>query len=201
MNKILVWDLPVRVGHWLLVAAFGLAWVTSESESWRLVHVLAGGTVVGVILFRLLWGFIGTRHARFGGFVRGPSAAFAYLKELARGRAPHTTGHNPAGGWAILLLLTLGLATGGTGWLVYNDLGGHGLEELHEGLANAMLFVAGVHVAGVIVGSLAHRENLVRAMLTGKKRGTPEEAIGSARAWAVPLLLASAVTAAWWLAR
>ena len=191
MDKILVWDAPVRLGHWLIAGGFVLAWLTSEFESLRLVHAAAGGTVVGAAFFRLLWGVVGTRHARFASFVRGPGAAFAYLEGLATGRAPHTTGHNPAGAWAILALLGLGLATGATGWLIYNDLGGHWVEELHEGLAQGMLGLALVHLVGVIVGSLAHRENLVRAMVTGMKRGAPVEAIAGARPLAALFLLAS----------
>lgn len=201
MNRILVWDFPVRIGHWLLVGAFALAWLTSESEAWRLVHVLAGGTVVGVVLFRLLWGVIGTRHARFASFVRGPGSALGYLKNLLAGRPAHTAGHNPAGGWAIVTLLALGLLTGASGWLTFNEVGGELFEELHEALAATMLTVALLHVAGVIVGSLAHRENLVRAMLTGRKLGEPAEAIGAARLWAVPLLLGWVAACAWWLAR
>ena len=205
MNRILVWDFPVRIGHWLLVGAFALAWLTSESEAWRLVHVLAGGTVVGVVLFRLLWGVVGTRHARFASFVRGPGSALGYLKNLLAGRPAHTAGHNPAGGWAIVTLLALGLLTGASGWLTYNgsfaSLGGELFEELHEALAATMLTVALLHVAGVVVGSLAHRENLVRAMLTGRKLGEPAEAIGAARLWAVPLLLGWVAACAWWLAR
>lgn len=201
MDKVLVWDWPVRIGHWLLVGAFALAWLTGESEEWRLVHAFAGGTVVGVILFRLVWGLVGTRHARFASFVRGPERVVDYLRALISSRPQHTTGHNPAGGWAILALLALGLLTGAAGWLTYNEVGGEFFEEVHEALASTMLGVAGLHVVGVLVGSLAHRENLVRAMLTGMKRGAPTEAIASARIWAVPLLLASAAACAWWLAR
>lgn len=201
MNKILVWDWPVRIGHWLLVGAFALAWLTSESEELRLVHALAGGTVVGVILFRLLWGLVGTRHARFASFVRGPGAVVAYLRGLFARQPVHTTGHNPAGALAIVALLLLGLLTGASGWLTYNEIGGKLFEELHEGLATAMLTIAGLHVAGVIVASLAHRENLVRAMMNGRKLGEPGEAIASARLWAVPLLLGCAAACAWWLTR
>jgi cytochrome b len=201
MQKILVWDWPVRIGHWLLVGAFALAWLTSESESLRLVHAFAGGTVVGVILFRLFWGVAGTRHARFASFVRGPAAAIAYLKDLLAGRPKHTTGHNPAGALAIVTLLALGLATGATGWLTYNEVGGEMFEELHEGLAATMLTVAIIHVAGVIVGSLAHRENLVRAMFTGIKQGASGEAIAGARPLAAIVLLGWAALCAWWLAR
>lgn len=201
MNRVLVWDWPVRIGHWLLVAAFALAWATGDSESLRNVHVLAGGTVMGVVLFRLVWGVFGTRHARFASFVRGPGAAFAYVKSLIFAHPRHTTGHNPAGGWAIVALLALALLTGTTGWLTYQDTGGEWLEEAHEIFANGMLAVVAVHVAGVLVGSLAHGENLVAAMFTGYKRGAPEEAIAGARPWAVPLLLACAAACAGWLAR
>lgn len=201
MNKILVWDWPVRIGHWLLVAAFALAWLTSESEAWRHVHAWAGGTLVGVILFRLLWGVIGTRHARFASFVRGPGAAWTYLAALSRGRAPHVAGHNPAGGLAIVAILALGLMTGASGWLLYADVGGHWVEELHEVLASLMLAVALVHVGGVIVGSLAHRENLVRAMLTGFKSGRTDEAISGAMPGAALVLLGCAGFCAWWIAR
>lgn len=201
MNKILVWDWPVRIGHWLLVGAFALAWITGDSEEWRLVHAFAGGTVVGVILFRLLWGFVGTRHARFASFVRGPGAVLDYVFGLLRGDASKYAGHNAAGGWAIVALLALGLLTGASGWLAYQDLGGEWLEEVHEALATGMLTVAAVHVAGVVVSSLAHRENLVRSMLTGFKFGRPDEAIAGARPVVVMLLLVWVAACAWWLAR
>lgn len=201
MNKVLIWDWPVRIGHWLLAGGFILAWLTSESETLRLVHALAGGTVVGVVLFRIVWGLVGTRHARFASFVRGPGAAFAYLKGLLSGSAPHASGHNPAGGWAIVALLVLGLLTGASGWAIYNDLGGEWLEEAHEVLASTMLGVVVVHVAGVIVGSLAHHENLVRAMFTGLKQGSADQAIFGARPLAALALLGWATACAWWFAR
>ena len=198
---ILVWDLPVRLGHWLMAGGFALAWLTAESETWRLVHVLAGGMVVAVALFRLAWGLVGSRHARFGSFVRGPMAALGYLKSLATGRPQHWVGHNPAGGWAILALLALALLTGGAGWLSYQDLAGEWLEEVHEALASAMLAVVAIHQAGVAVGSLAHRENLPRAMVTGRKRGPAAEAIAGPKLAAALVLLAWTAIAAWWLAR
>lgn len=201
MKKILVWDWPVRIGHWLMVGSFILAWLTSESESWRLVHVFAGATLVGAILFRLLWGIVGTRHARFSSFVRGPSAVAGYLRGLLRHAPADTAGHNAAGGWAIIALLSLGLLSGASGWLTYQELGGKMAEELHEVLAGTMLAVALAHVGGVIVSSLAHRENLVRAMLTGFKVGREDEAIASARPLAVVGLLVSVGVCAWWLAR
>ena len=200
MKKILVWDWPVRLGHWLMVGGFILAWLTSESETWRLVHAFSGSVVITVALFRLPWGFIGSRYARFVDFVRGPGSVVDYLRSLIRLDPDHHTGHNPAGGWAIVLLLALGIATGLVGWAMYNELGGEWLEELHEGLAATMLTVVFVHVAGVISGSLLHGENLVQAMITGHKRGSPEEAIPSARPLAAIFLLVWVAAASWWLA-
>ena len=200
MKNILVWDWPVRLGHWLMVGGFILAWLTSESETWRLVHAFSGSVVIAVALFRLPWGFIGSRYARFVDFVRGPGSVVDYLRSLLRLEPDHHTGHNPAGGWAIVLLLALGIATGLVGWAMYNELGGEWLEELHEGLAATMLTVVFIHVAGVISGSLLHGENLVRAMITGHKQGSPEEAIPSARPLAAIFLLVWVGAASWWLA-
>lgn len=201
MKRILVWDLPVRLGHWLMAGGFALAWVSGDSESWRLVHVFAGGTVTAVALFRLAWGFLGSKHARFASFVRGPRQALAYLKSLLRFSPPHYTGHNPAGGWAVMLLLFLALASGASGWLAYQELGGVWLEEAHELVTGLMLAVVAVHLAGVLVGSLLHGENLARAMLSGRKLGEPEEAICGQRWPGAVLLLAWAAAGAWWLAR
>ncbi|TCJ15796.1 cytochrome B [Parasulfuritortus cantonensis] len=199
MERVLVWDWPTRIGHWLMALAFLVAYLTGESEEWRLVHVWAGGALAGLVAFRLFWGLVGTRHARFADFVRAPKAAWHYLTGLAGGRAEHYTGHNPAGAYAILALLGLGLAAAATGWPTYQDIGGEWLEELHEGVVNAMLAVVVVHLAGVLVGSLAHRENLPRAMVTGLKLGRRDEAIAGAALWAVPLLLVLALSCAWWL--
>ena len=201
MKRILVWDLPVRLGHWLMAGGFALAWLTGDSEEWRLVHVAAGGTVVGVALFRLLWGLVGTRYARFADFVRGPHAAIAYLKSLLGPRPAHCVGHNPAGAWAIVLLLALGLLTGAAGWLTYQEIGGELFEELHEGLASTMLAVVVVHLVGVAVGSLVHRENLPRTMITGRKIGATRDAIIGARPLAAMVLLGWVGALAWLLSR
>ena len=200
MQKILVWDWPVRLGHWLMVGGFILAWLTSESETFRLLHVISGATVLAVATFRLPWGFIGSRYARFVDFVRGPRAVKDYAAGLLKLEPAHHVGHNPAGGWAIVLLLGLAILTGLSGWANYNDIGGGFLEELHEGLAVTMLTVVFIHVAGVLSGSLMHGENLVRAMLNGRKQGMPGEAIRSARPLAGALLLAWVAVAGWWIA-
>ena len=200
MQKILVWDWPVRLGHWLMVGGFCLAWLTAESETFRLVHVISGAIVLGVATFRLPWGFIGSRYARFAEFVRGPTAVKDYLSSILKLEPAHHVGHNPAGSWAIVMLLGLGILTSLAGWAMYNDIGGDLFEELHEGLATTMLFVVLVHLAGVFSGSLLHGENLVRAMFTGFKNGLPEEAIASARPVAAVLLLAWVAATGWLIA-
>lgn len=194
-----VWDAPVRVAHWLMVLCFAGAWLTAESERWRLLHTTLGYTFAGLVAARVAWGFVGTRHARFTAFVRAPQAAWAYLRGLAQGEAPHFTGHNPAGAWAIIGLLLLGAATTALGWATDAEWRGPlGLDwgEAHEAAASLMLGLVGLHVAGVLVGSLAHRENLVRAMFTGRKQGAPDEATPRAR-WSVAALLLTLVVGFW----
>lgn len=184
--EVTVWDPAVRVFHWALVAAFASAYFT-EDELLR-VHTLAGYTVLGLVVFRVLWGFLGSRHARFADFVYRPAAVLAYLKEVLVRRPTRYLGHNPAGGAMIVLLLLSLLATTVTGLAVYGSLrlehaGGplafwlagspkafrHSLKEVHEFFANFTVVLAGIHVLGVIVESWLHRENLVKAMFTGRK--------------------------------
>jgi len=167
----LIWDLPTRVFHWALAASFLGAYLLAEEDGSRNLHVMFGYTVAGLLVFRLLWGFVGSTHARFRDFAYGPGAAAAYLRDLVRGRARDYDGHNPAGSWAIYALLALAAATALTGWLQYNGIGGETFEEIHEALANAWLVMVAVHVAGVVVASLAHRRNLVASMITGRRGG------------------------------
>jgi len=195
-SRILVWDLPTRLFHWLLAASFAGAWLTAESERLRDLHVLLGYTFAGLIAFRLIWGLAGSRYARFSSFVAGPRSVFAYLRSLFSRAPQHHIGHNPAGGWAILAMLGLGIVTAVTGYLTFNDLGGHALEEAHELAASAMLALVVVHILGVLVSSLIHRENLVRAMVTGYKRGTAGEGIRRT-GWIAGTALGAAVLALW----
>jgi cytochrome b len=169
--KILVWDLPTRAFHWLLALSFAGAFLTAESERYRDVHVMLGYTMLGLVAFRLVWGLIGTRYARFWSFAFGPRSVLAYLKALFTRSPQHYLGHNPAGSWAIYALLALSVLAGASGYATYNDIGGHWMEDVHETLANALLGVVIVHIAGVFVSSVLHRENLVRSMLTGYKSG------------------------------
>lgn len=192
-SRILVWDLPVRLFHWMLAISFAGAWVTADSERWRDIHILLGYTAGVLVALRVVWGLVGTRHARFASFVRGPRRVIAYLRSLVSDRPEHATGHNPAGAWAIVALLVLTLAIVATGLIVEADAGPGNLDDVHEALATAMLVVVGIHVAGVVLGSLVHRENLVRAMITGRKLGAPGEAIGSPRRLVAVALVALVV--------
>lgn len=197
-NEIAVWDWPVRLFHWLLVISFAGAWLTSDSEHWRLVHTWFGYAMAALVGFRLLWGIVGTPHARFANFVRGPRAAFAYLRSLLGPAPQHHLGHNPAGALAIVGLLALIAVTTATGWAAYSEIAGDWLEEVHEVAANGLLGLVIVHLIGVAVGSWVHRENLVRSMLTGRKPVPPAE--GIRRGWAtVAAVMLAAVLGFWWV--
>lgn len=170
ITRVRIWDLPTRVFHWSLALSFFGAYLLAESEHVRHLHVMFGYTVIALVVFRLAWGFLGTRYARFRSFVFGPRAVVDHLKGLARRDVPEHTGHTPAGSWAIWLMLLLALVTAVSGYLYFNEIGGEAMEEVHEVAANAWLFVVFVHVAGVIVSSIAERQNLARAMVTGYKK-------------------------------
>lgn len=165
-----VWDPLVRIIHWSLVGLFAVAFLSGD-ESERL-HLVAGYTIAGLVALRILWGFIGTRYARFSNFVRGPREVATFLKQSARLEAPRHLGHNPAGGAMILALLAVLVGLSVTGHLMTTDAfwGSEAMEDVHEVLANLMLVLIGLHVLGVAVASLEHGENLVRAMMTGRKR-------------------------------
>lgn len=157
----------MRLFHWSLVAGYLLAWVTAEE--WDLLHERVGWFLLALLGLRLVWGLVGTRHARFGEFVRGPGQVRAYLGSLLRGSPDHHAGHNPAGGWMVVALILVLAATALSGVLLVQA--GEAWEDLHEGLANLSLVLVTVHVLGVLVSSFMHRENLVKAMLTGYKPG------------------------------
>ena len=187
-GEVRVWDPFVRIFHWLLVLLFTLAYVTGED--WLSLHVYAGYAVFGLVLLRVLWGIMGTPHARFGDFVYRPSRVIAFIKDTLARRARRYLGHNPAGGAMILLMLISLLLVSVTGFAVYGIEKGAGplamlggssefledvFEEVHEFFANFMVLLIVVHVAGVIAESLIHRENLVTAMVNGRKRALDEE--------------------------
>lgn len=170
IKTVRVWDLPTRIFHWSLVTSFAIAFLSSESEKLRDIHVLAGYTLAGLIVFRLLWGLVGGRYSRFTEFLPTPQKLIDYLKSLVAGKPQHYVGHNPAGAVAIFLLLGFGLLAAASGWATHEDIGGHFMEELHEVASNGMMAIVLIHIAGVIVSSWLHRENLVLAMITGWKK-------------------------------
>ena len=196
--RIPVWDAPVRVFHWLMVFSFAGAYLTAESEHWRLLHVALGYTMAGLVAFRIVWGFVGTRHARFSNFVRGPRAVLRYLRSMSTPQPEHYTGHNPLGALAILAMLGLTVAIALTGWIVFNDAAAEATEGLHELAANAMLTVVGVHVAGVLFASWRGRENLIGAMISGRKQAPSHD--GVRNAWrVVAALMLVGVAGFWWV--
>jgi len=166
-----VWDPFVRLFHWSLVTCVILnLWILEEGET---AHEWAGYTAVGLVLARVVWGFIGTKHARFSDFFPTPNRVTSHVQALLRGELPVSVGHNPLGALMMLALMALVLSLGLTGWLQGSDayFGEEWLEELHEGLANTLLLLAGLHATAAILMSRLERVNLVRAMVTGKKEG------------------------------
>jgi len=165
-----VWDPFVRLFHWGLAASFVIAWITAEE--WDSLHYWAGYAAGALIALRLIWGLVGTRYARFTQFIKSPRATLKYLGDILRGAEPRYLGHNPAGAAMIIALI---LAMAGcilTGWMYTTTAfwGSEWVEEIHEALANGLLFLVLLHVGGVLLASLRHHENLVRAMITGRKR-------------------------------
>lgn len=195
--RVLIWDLPVRVFHWALAASFAGAYWLSETERLRDVHVMFGYTVLGLVAFRIVWGLVGTRYARFRSFLFSPREAVEYVRSLFRRSDPRFLGHNPAGSFAIWAILGLAALTGITGYATYNEIGGDAVEEVHEILANGWLWVVGIHISGVILGSLLHRENLVGAMITGYKRAEAAAGVRGTFAAFVGVALLSGVLGFW----
>ncbi|MBO6946892.1 MAG: cytochrome b/b6 domain-containing protein [Rhodospirillales bacterium] len=169
-STVKVWDPVVRIFHWSLVGAFAVAWLTGDELD--RIHEIAGYVILGLIAIRLVWGLIGPRYARFTQFVPGVQGFTDYVADIRKGREPRHLGHNPAGGAMVVALIVMLLVTGGSGWMMTLDMfwGAEWVEEVHEVMANAMLVLVGLHVLGVVVASIRHHENLVRAMMTGRKR-------------------------------
>ncbi len=185
-RTVMVWDPLVRSFHWGLVAAFAVAWLAADEV--QPLHEATGYAVAALLALRLIWGFVGSRHARFTQFVRGPAATLAYLGDMLHRRERRHLGHNPAGAAMIVALMVTLSGTALSGWLLEQSIeearavtvaGEHGnrevrgdktLKEVHEMLANMALVLVALHVGGVAVTSWRHRENLPRAMVTGRKR-------------------------------
>jgi cytochrome b len=190
-TEIRVWDPFIRIAHWLIAAGVLLNWFTDE-PLW--LHTWVGYLIAGLVIARVLWGFTGPEHARFVSFLRGPRSVFDYLAGLVRFSSRRYVGHSPAGGAMIVALLFMIAVTAGTGMANLAADRGEGplsgmiakverpprvpgqrrppllIKEVHETLANITLLLVVLHVGGVVLASLAHRENLVLAMITGRKR-------------------------------
>jgi len=180
-EQIYVWDALVRIFHWCLVITFTVAYLTEDDL--LKVHAWAGYAVGVLVLVRVIWGFIGSPHARFSDFLYAPAATIRYVRDLVLFRAERHLGHSPGGGAMVVLLLVLLAATVATGLVVYGgdkQAGplagmfsretGESLEVLHEFLANVTLALVLAHIAAVVLASFVHHENLIRAMITGYKR-------------------------------
>lgn len=165
-----VWDPFVRLFHWSLATLFVVAYTTGGEV--QQVHIPAGFIIGGLIALRIVWGFVGPAHARFSSFVKSPREVLAYLRDVALFRAPRYVGHNPAGGAMVVALLVMLAATGTTGYMLTTDAywGAKWVEEVHEAFANLTVGLIVVHVLGVLLSSVEHSENLVKAMVTGRKR-------------------------------
>lgn len=188
-----VWDAPLRLFHWLLVLAIAVAFLSSEDDSpiasW---HMVAGWSAAVLLAFRLVWGLVGGEHARFAHFIR-PSAIGAHLRELLAGHPERSVGHNPLGALAVIALL------GMIGIVLWSGISVHEGsmdKDLHETLAYSLLALIGIHVGAVLVMSLLTRENLVRAMIGGRKKSSLYPAAHAARGpGTVALLLGVAAIA------
>jgi len=169
-----VWDPLVRAGHWLLAASVAAAWFTREG--WGRWHEWLGYATLALVALRLAWGWTGPRYARFSQFVRGPADTARYARRVLSAGEPRHVGHNPLGAWMIVALLSLTALAALSGWIYTTDRfwGDERIENLHDTLSTVLLVLVGLHVAGVGIASLRHRENLVGAMIHGRKR-PPED--------------------------
>lgn len=210
-RKVRVWDAPTRLFHWVLAGGFVVAWLTRE-DRWLHVHAFVGYLVLALLLFRLVWGVSGSRHARFGSFLYRPGEALNYLHDLVDRRAARHYGHNPAGSWAIYLLLLLGLVLTATGVMVQGGEENHGPlagllsyrdsilpRQLHAVVAWSLLGLVALHLLGVLVESLAHRENLAWSMISGyKPKRKTTESVPAHRGTAGIMILAMLAAAGTW---
>jgi cytochrome b len=165
-----VWDPIVRAGHWALALSILGAWLTRHGAgAW---HEWIGYGSLALVAWRFVYGWIGSAHARFAGFVRSPAATLHYARLMRQGSEPRYIGHNPLGGWMVVALLANAALAGISGWLYTTDAwwGDARMEKIHQWLADSLFVLVAFHVTGVIVTSIRHGENLVASMLHGKKR-------------------------------
>jgi len=166
-DRVSVWDPFVRMFHWSLVLAYLVVWLSAEEWEW--LHEQTGYFILMLIGMRVLWGLLGPRHARFSDFLYSPKRTLGYLHDLRSGTPQHYLGHNPAGGWMVIVLLSSLSVTAVSGMLMGPEHA-EPWEDLHEGLANLTPLLVFAHLGGVLFSSLLHNENLIGAMWTGLKK-------------------------------
>jgi len=183
MTRIKVWDFPTRLFHWLLagafIAAFSIAQFTSDKDPLFNVHAILGLVIGLMALLRIIWGFVGSKYARFSSFAFSPGDFINYMRDAFSGNGKRHIGHNPGSGYAIFAMLILLLAIVASGLLSQN--GNEIFEDLHEFFAYAMLAIVTVHLLGVVWHTTRHRENIIGSMISGTKEGELNEGILSAR--------------------
>lgn len=194
---VLVWDIPTRIFHWTVVIAVTVSFITGEAGGTAMtVHVKSGIVILGLVLFRLLWGIWGSPHSRFSDFVRGPAAVFRYAKTMIdRVPSPHL-GHNPLGGWSVLLLLASLLIQAGTGLFSNDDILTQGplasmvtkeisdrITGVHHMNAEILFFLAAVHIGAIIFYFLYKKDNLILPMFSGRKKWPNPAPDGTGRPW------------------
>lgn len=176
-----VYDLPVRIFHWIFAALFTTAFaiaklIDSESPLYS-YHMLVGLTLVYIVALRIIWGFVGTKYSRFTSFVLNPKSLLTYFTDMLSGAKTKWAGHNPASSWAAIIMFGLSVGLGITGYLMTSGGDKEAYEDIHELFANAFVIVVLSHIAGVVLHTLRHRDNIGLSMLDGKKQNIPADAV------------------------
>lgn len=218
LQRFPVWDLPVRLFHWTVVILIAISWITAQIGGVAMIyHMWSGYAILTLALFRLLWGFWGGAHARFGDFVRGPGAAFRYVRGLIKGETQYYRGHNPVGGWMVILLLLLLLIQAGVGLFANDDIFIEGplypwvskatsdfLTKIHKLNSDVLLIAIGLHIAAALFYLLVKRENLIWPMVTGYKElpsALPSQENYTASLWLAVILLSAVAGGVYLLVR
>lgn len=226
-DKRLVWDLPLRLFHWLLVLSIAASWYTAENSeeflelgsmfySYTEIHFWLGYWTLGLILFRLVWGFVGPRHARFGNFIVSPSKAIAYLRSFNTSSYTPAPGHNPLGAWSVVLLLAMVGAQAVTGLFIIDNTEiypapfhasveaetARSMATFHFTNFDVLLWVVGLHILAVLFYLVFKHQNLIIAMITGRKPASmvpPQEAIPNSQLLKAVIVIALVAFAVWLL--